>query len=71
MVPERKNIYEIVNSMILSHLERGVVPWRQTWIGKGLPVNRLTKRAYRGINRILLNLLPYPTNEFLSFQQVK
>jgi antirestriction protein ArdC len=71
MVHEKKGIYEIVNDIILGHLEKGVVPWRQTWIGKGLPRNRLTQHVYRGINRILLNLSDYPTNEFVSFKQVK
>lgn len=71
MAHEKKNIYEIVNEVILDHLSKGVVPWRQTWIGKGIPRNRFTKRPYRGINHILLNLLPYPTNEFLSFNQIK
>lgn len=71
MAQEKKSIYEVVNDIILSHLEKGVVPWRQTWIGKGIPRNRFTKRVYRGINHILLNLLPYPTNEFLSFKQVQ
>jgi antirestriction protein ArdC len=71
MAHQKKNIYEIVNDIILGHLEKGVVPWRQTWIGKGLPRNRLTQHVYRGINRILLNLSEYPTNEFVSFKQVK
>ena len=71
MEKNKQNIYEIVNGVILGHLEKGVVPWRQTWIGKGLPINRFTRRPYRGINHFLLNMLPYPTNEFLSFRQVQ
>lgn len=71
MEKSNRSIYEAVNDIILGHLEGGTVPWRQTWIGKGLPVNRLTRRPYRGINRILLNLLPYPTGEFVSFNQAK
>lgn len=71
MAQEKKSIYEIVNDTILGHLEKGVVPWRQTWIDKGRPINRLTHRYYRGINLILLNMLPYGTNEFVSFKQAK
>ncbi|MBS1595582.1 MAG: DUF1738 domain-containing protein [Bacteroidetes bacterium] len=71
MENHRQNIYEAVNETILRHLESGVVPWRQTWIGKGRPVNRLTGRPYRGINHILLNTLRYPTGEFVSFKQAK
>lgn len=71
MEREKQNIYEAVNDIILGHLEKGVVPWRQTWIGKGVPINRFTNRRYRGINHFLLNMLPYPTNEFVSFQQAK
>jgi antirestriction protein ArdC len=67
----KTTIYETVTNIILSHLEKGTVPWRKTWVDRGMPMNYFTKRGYRGINLILLNLLPYPTNYFVSFKQVK
>lgn len=53
-------VYAIVTSRILAALERGVVPWRQSWksgvgIGAGSPVSLSTGKAYRGINALMLS----------------
>jgi hypothetical protein len=56
----RDNIYREITDKIIAELERGIVPWVQPWTsGKqlcplGLPVNRLTRRSYSGINILLL-----------------
>ena len=47
------SVYEVVRDRILSSLESGTVPWRQTWQSM-CPMNLATGRPYRGINRILL-----------------
>ena len=46
-------VYEMVRERILSRLSEGTVPWKQTWESMS-PVNMLTGKPYRGINRILL-----------------
>ncbi|WP_067048058.1 ArdC family protein [Methanofollis ethanolicus] len=47
------SVYEMVRDRIISSLESGTVPWRQTWQGM-TPCNIASKRPYRGINRVLL-----------------
>ncbi|TAJ43638.1 ArdC family protein [Methanofollis fontis] len=47
------SVYEMVRDRIISSLESGTVPWRQTWQGM-TPCNLATRRPYRGINRVLL-----------------
>ena len=50
--------YQDVNNKIIAALEAGVVPWRKEWDATrcGGPFNPTTRRVYRGINRILLDL---------------
>jgi antirestriction protein ArdC len=53
---------EITNSIIKS-LKDNHIPWRQPWramggpAAKGLPTNFLSKKAYRGINILILNTM--------------
>ncbi|WOF16773.1 DUF1738 domain-containing protein [Methanoplanus sp. FWC-SCC4] len=47
------SVYEIVQDRIIKQLESGVVPWQKTWQDMN-PVNILTGKEYRGINRLLL-----------------
>lgn len=65
-------VYEIVTQQILEQLERGVVPWARPWKVDGLaPANLVTRRAYRGINVILLGLRGATTPWWLTFRQAK
>ncbi len=66
------SIYEIIAEKIISLLERGTVPWRQTW-QVGLPRNLITKKEYRGINVFLLWIAmeQYSSPLFLTFRQAK
>jgi antirestriction protein ArdC len=65
------DVYTIVTNRIIEHLEKGVVPWHQTWADAGLPKNLITGKHYRGINVWLLSSLNYSQNSFLTFKQVK
>ena len=65
------DVYTIVTNRIIEHLEKGVVPWHQTWTEAGLPRNLISGKHYRGINVWLLSTLGYPQNYFLTFNQVK
>ncbi len=47
--------YAEVTERILAALDRGVAPWHQPWASLA-PTNVRTKRAYRGINVLLLSL---------------
>lgn len=65
------DVYQVVTDRIILLLEQGAVPWRQPWTDKGLPMNAITKRPYRGINMMLLNSLDYQHNLFLTWKQIK
>jgi antirestriction protein ArdC len=65
------DVYEIVTNRIIELLEKGTVPWQQPWIESGIPMNLISKRAYRGINLWLLLSLNYQRNLFLTWDQLK
>lgn len=58
------NVYEIVTKKIIESLEQGVIPWRKTWNGEAA-VNWVTRKPYRGINRLLLD-----DGEYMSYKQI-
>lgn len=60
-------VSQLVTDRIISKLERGIIPWRQSWSSSGLPVNWETKRPYSGVNLLLLD----PGAEYLTFNQIK
>lgn len=64
-------VYELVTNRIISELENGVVPWRKPWASGGLPKNFITKKAYSGINCLLLHLSGFVEPYYLTFQQIK
>ncbi|WP_395336798.1 zincin-like metallopeptidase domain-containing protein [Novosphingobium sp. BL-8H] len=65
---DRASLYDEVTARIIAELEQGRVPWVQPWSSEaaaggplgaglpvaGLPVNALTRRAYSGINVLIL-----------------
>jgi antirestriction protein ArdC len=51
----QETIREDITNKIVKSLEAGTSPWRKPWM-TGLPVNLTSKKAYRGINVLLLSL---------------
>jgi antirestriction protein ArdC len=52
-------VYEIATQNIIDALDKGVVPWRIPWkkkAGGNLPRSMSTRKAYRGVNVLLLGL---------------
>ncbi len=66
-----KDVYQIVTNQILTQLDKGIIPWQQTWTNAGLPKNLITRKPYRGLNVWLLTSLGYSKNFFLTYQQLK
>jgi antirestriction protein ArdC len=65
------NLYEQVTATILSSLKRGVIPWRKPWsTTASIPVNAVSNRQYRGVNVLLLGLVPYSDHRWLTYKQV-
>jgi antirestriction protein ArdC len=65
------DVYALVTNRIIELMEAGTVPWRKPWTERGIPMNAISKRPYRGINTMLLNSYDFPHNLFLTFQQIK
>jgi antirestriction protein ArdC len=56
-MPSQKEIREQITSRIVTAIESGVMPWRRPWRmskNSGRPANVVSKRAYSGVNPILL-----------------
>jgi len=60
----RHDHYQEVTDKIIAALESGVVPWRKGWDASkcNVPFNAVTRHAYRGINRLLLDLMQMRRN---------
>ena len=71
MVIIMNKVYDIVNKKIIEELEKGVIPWRKPWNAGIAPQNLITKKAYNGINTILLSNLPYKSPYYASFKQIQ
>ena len=70
-----QDLYAETTARIVAALERGVAPWVRPWstVAEAMPMNALTKRAYRGVNFTLLTLEAeghgYPINRWLTYRQ--
>lgn len=67
---QKKDVYAIITDKIIEQLEQGTVPWRKPWYDGGVPTNLISKRPYRGINIMLLTMLGYEHNLFLTSKQL-
>lgn len=63
-------VHEIVTDKIITALSEGVVPWRKPWKPQA-PRNYVSNRSYRGINRLLTELQPFSSPDWLTFNQIK
>jgi antirestriction protein ArdC len=58
-MPNQNEIREKITNTIIEALEKGTSPWRQPWRNDpnaGFPENVVSKRRYRGINPLLLQI---------------
>jgi len=66
------DVYQIVTDRIVALLEKGTIPWQQTWNGGAMaPRNMATLKEYRGVNVLLLSALGYESPYWLTFQQAQ
>lgn len=72
---EKRDLYAEVTTKVIAQLEAGVAPWIKPWTNgatdASLPYNYLTKRAYRGVNVLLLWAAAYPNNAWLTYRQAQ
>lgn len=63
------NVYEIVTNRMLEEMKKGIIPWKQPWVG-GEPKNLVSKKSYRGINVFLLPRT-YSSAWWISYKQAQ
>src|SRR5829696_2026630 len=68
---EKFDLYQVVTDKIIELLEKGTIPWRKPWLSSGPPMNAISKRPYQGVNLLMLVMLPYDSNFYLTFDQLK
>ncbi len=73
----KRDIYQQVTNRIVAELEQGCAPWVKPWADGGsttdIPINGHSKRAYRGVNTLLLWLTQavsgFASGEWFTFKQ--
>ena len=64
-------VYEIVTKEIIKELEKGNIPWNNPCLLNFSPKNFISKKSYRGINKLLLSMgSSFMSNYYLTFKQV-
>jgi len=64
----QNKVYEIITDRIIQELEKGIVPWRKPFTGLK-PANLISRKPYRGVNALLLGLMPYEKPFYLTYKQ--
>lgn len=66
------DVYQIITNRIIERLASGKIrTWRAMWRGGESSRNLITKKAYRGINCLLLSSTPYTSPDWLTFNQAR
>lgn len=64
----KKNVYQMVTDRIIDLMSKGVIPWRQPWVGgSALAISYTTRKAYSILNQILLG----KPGEWLTWNQIQ
>ena len=65
-------VHEIVTERILEQLAKGVVPWKKPWVlDAGTMPQSVAGRAYRGINTLLLGMMPYDDPRWITYKKAQ
>lgn len=70
-------VYEKITNAIIASLESGNIPWIKPWkasntVNYNVPHNVISKKSYRGINRLYLScMMNYTSNTWGTFKQWK
>ena len=74
----QQQLREEITNQIVAAIEAGTLPWRRPWsvsMNAGCPTNASTKRAYRGVNPLILDLVAatngYRSRWWATFNQWK
>src|SRR5690606_4019434 len=69
-VEKIKSKHEEIAQRIIDALESNSIPWKKPWVSS-FPKNLKTLKEYRGINHILLQMIPTKYPMFAAFNQIK
>lgn len=65
---EKRNVYQIVTDRIVEQMEKGIVPWRQPWVGgSAMAISYESRKAYSMLNQLLLG----KPGEWLTWNQIQ
>ncbi len=64
-------VYERITGEILKKLRSGVIPWKASWKGVGIPRNGISKKPYRGVNILMLAMEQYDSPLWLTYKQAR
>lgn len=64
-------IYDRVTANVITKLEQGVAPWHKGWKDSGIPTNYITNKPYHGINTLLLSMMGYSSQYWMTYNQTK
>lgn len=70
VVEKVKSKHELIADKIIESLESNNIPWKKPWTSLN-PKNLHSMKEYRGINHILLSMVPTKYPFFLTFKQAK
>lgn len=59
-------VYTYVTEKIIQELEKGNIPWQKPWVSCP-PINYVTRKPYRGVNKLLLSR----GGEYLTWHQIQ
>ncbi len=65
-----KKIAERITNIFIKALKENRIPWKKSWRSFN-PQNFVTKKEYKGINKLLLSSLGFNAPYFLTFNQIK
>ena len=61
--------YDKITEVLIESLSEGKIPWQKPWAAVP-PMNAFTKKAYRGINQIVLGLSKFADPRWATFKQI-
>lgn len=63
-------VADVITNRIIEKLEAGTVPWQKSWSGGSeWPKNLISKKEYRGVNALMLNMGEYGSPYWVTFKQ--
>lgn len=63
-------IFKRITDEMIAKLEDGVVPWHKPWTSQA-PANAISRKPYRGVNRLVLGLAGFTCPYWVTYRQAQ